>query len=88
MNSSCEKFQPHMPGLQVFAIDTVPERLELATALGAIPADGRDKQGVVTAIKEATDGRGADAMMEAVGAQGTVALAFELLRTGGEAVQC
>ena len=71
----------------MFAIDTVPERLELAAALGAIPADGRDKQGVVTAIKEATDGRGADAMLEAVGAQGTVALAFELLRTGGEAVQ-
>ena len=77
----------HMAGLQVFAIDTVPERLKLAAALGAIPADGRDKQGVVTAIKEATDGRGADAMLEAVGAQGTVALAFELLRTGGEAAQ-
>ena len=65
---AASNFQPHIPGLQVFAIGTVPERLELATALEAIPADGRDKQRVVTAIEEATEGLRADAMLEAVGA--------------------
>lgn len=67
---------------RILAIDKVGYRLERARALGAIPidastADPRD------AILEATGGRGADGVIEAVGAAETVQLALDLARVGG-----
>ena len=67
---------------QIFAIDTIPERLEMAAKFGAIPVDPAH---IVAreVIREATEGRGADAVMEAVGSHGAVRLALELVRPGG-----
>lgn len=66
----------------VFAIDSVPERLALAQAYGARPID-RSVEDPLALIKEATEGRGADGVMEAVGNSPALRLAFDLLRPGG-----
>jgi threonine dehydrogenase-like Zn-dependent dehydrogenase len=65
----------------VFAIDTVPERLALAARFGAtpVPLDGR----IVGTIRDATDGRGVDAALEAVGSPAAGRLAFDVVRPGG-----
>jgi threonine dehydrogenase-like Zn-dependent dehydrogenase len=66
----------------VVAIDTVAERLELAGKLGATPVhltDG-DPRGTV---KELTEGRGADATIDAVGHPDALELACRLTRKAG-----
>jgi threonine dehydrogenase-like Zn-dependent dehydrogenase len=67
---------------KVFAIDTVPERLAAAERFGAIPVNNRytDPWEIICA---ATEGRGADAVMEAVGTYDTGKLAYDLVRPGG-----
>lgn len=51
---------------RIIAIDTVPERLALAKAAGAITLDYK-KEDVYDRIQELTKGRGADACIDAVG---------------------
>ena len=72
---------PHL--LQIFAIDTVQERLDLAKEFGATPINGKNKEEVLMAINKGTEGRGVDCALEAVGAQPTIKLAFDLIRMGG-----
>jgi L-iditol 2-dehydrogenase len=65
----------------VFVLDKIESKLELARALGARTLlVGRDD---IAAIREATDGRGVDWAIEAVGVSETASLAVELTRTGG-----
>jgi threonine dehydrogenase-like Zn-dependent dehydrogenase len=65
---------------RVFAVDTIPERLALAARFGATAAG---TGGVVAAVREATEGRGADAALECVGSPEASRLAFDLVRPGG-----
>ena len=51
----------------VIGIDLVPERLALAQAHGATVVDLTHTKNPVEAIKDLTDGRGADSVLEAVG---------------------
>ena len=51
----------------VIGIDLVPERLALAQAHGATVVDLTQTKKPVEAIKDLTDGRGADSVLEAVG---------------------
>src|ERR1700710_1510252 len=53
---------------RVIAIDTVPERLELAHAAGAMTLDFR-KDDIYERIQDLTGGRGADACIDAVGTE-------------------
>ncbi len=66
----------------VIAIDSVPERLELARRIGALPVDmnAQDPGGV---IREHTEGRGADVVLEAVGHQDSLRSCFQYVRPGG-----
>ncbi len=66
---------------KIYAIDSVPERLHRAQVWGATPINFKETS-VVEIIRKATQGRGADAAMEAVGSESAVASAFELLRPG------
>ncbi|DBA74893.1 TPA: hypothetical protein ACH3X2_009225 [Trebouxia sp. C0005] len=68
---------------KVFALDTVQERLDLAKEFGAVPVHGGDREDALKVIKEGTEGRGVDCALEAVGAQPTIKLAFDLIRMGG-----
>lgn len=72
----------HYGSENLFAVDTVPERLAMAKKFGATTIDA-SKQNVLETILEATEGRGADAVMEAVGSGGAGKLAYDLIRPGG-----
>jgi 2-desacetyl-2-hydroxyethyl bacteriochlorophyllide A dehydrogenase len=69
-----------MGAARVFAIDLVPERRRLAEQLGATALDAQD---AVEIIREATGGRRADCVVEAVGADATIALSLRLAAKGG-----
>jgi threonine dehydrogenase-like Zn-dependent dehydrogenase len=66
---------------RVFAVDAVAERLALAGRFGAepLPRDS-DPSG---AVRDATEGRGADAVLEAIGSEAAARIAFDLVRPGG-----
>lgn len=77
-------------GSLIYAIDTVPDRLKEAKKLGAIPIlldtdpNAQDKKtDPVSIIKKATNGRGADAVMEIVGHADALRLSFDLVRPWG-----
>ncbi len=72
----------HLGAEELFAIDTLPDRLSAAERLGAVPLDYLQEP-VVEIVRDATGGRGADAVMEAVGARGATELAIAMLRPGG-----
>ena len=61
---------------RVIAIDTVPERLRMAEAAGAITIDFM-KDDVYERIQELTQGRGADACIDAVGTEPHTAGSFD-----------
>ena len=66
----------------VFAIDTIPERLALAESFGAQPLNAQHLD-VVREVIQQTRGLGADAVLEAVGNNNSLALAYSLIRPGG-----
>jgi threonine dehydrogenase-like Zn-dependent dehydrogenase len=64
---------------QVLAVDPVAGRRALAAASGASPVEGP----TVEAVLEATDGRGADAVIDAVALDATLDDALASVRAGG-----
>ncbi len=67
---------------KVLVLDRVPDRLRKAEELGGIPVDVA-RENPRRRVAAETDGEGADLVVEAVGGEATVALAFELVRPGG-----
>lgn len=68
----------------ILAVDSVPSRLELAKSLGAEPWNFQtDREGLNARVKELTDGRGADVVVEVVGLSPALRMGFELLRPWG-----
>jgi 2-desacetyl-2-hydroxyethyl bacteriochlorophyllide A dehydrogenase len=67
---------------RVFAVDAVPARLALARNMGAeiLPLGS---EAALDVLRAATQGRGADAVLEAVGSPEASRLAFDLVRPGG-----
>ncbi|MCZ2828706.1 glutathione-dependent formaldehyde dehydrogenase [Modestobacter sp. VKM Ac-2986] len=57
----------HLGARQVMASDVVPERLARARANGIDVLDSTDQADVVAWVREKTDGRGPDAVIDAVG---------------------
>jgi 2-desacetyl-2-hydroxyethyl bacteriochlorophyllide A dehydrogenase len=66
----------------VIAIDSVPERLQLAQRLGSIAVD-MGQQDPLAVVRQHTEGRGADVVIEAVGHQDSVKSCFSYVRGGG-----
>ena len=54
-------------GARVFAVDLVPERLEMARRHGVEALDLDEQDDVAEAVRELTDGRGTDSVIDAVG---------------------
>lgn len=67
---------------KVYVVDSVPERLAEAERIGAIPVHLNDDP--VAKIKAASDGRGADVVMEVVGHADAFQLAFDMIRPWGQ----
>ena len=70
---------------RVLALDSVGARLELARRFGAEPLD-ISCQNPVEIVAAATSGRGADAVLEAVGSPEATRTAIDLVRPGGVVV--
>jgi L-iditol 2-dehydrogenase len=71
---------------RVFVADVDASRLRLATELGADVVLGQSGEELVAEILQLTDGRGADAAVEAVGRDVTVRSAIACVRKGGTVV--
>ena len=70
----------------VVAVDLAPEKLEAARALGATHVVDAGAQDAVAAVREITDGRGADVVFEAIGHPATFRQATEAVADGGRCV--
>ena len=69
----------------IIAVDIVDEKLELAKDLGATHTVNSKSENVPAAVQQITD-LGVDHAFDAVGATGTLDVAFQSLRPGGEAI--
>jgi threonine dehydrogenase-like Zn-dependent dehydrogenase len=67
---------------KIYAIDKEQTRLQVAEQFGAIPMDV-SKTNASEIIKDVTEGRGADAVLEAIGSPLSLKLSYELVRPGG-----
>ncbi|ORY69030.1 chaperonin 10-like protein [Pseudomassariella vexata] len=68
----------------LLAVDGIESRLDIARGLGAEPWNYQtDREGLSKRIKELTDGRGADVVIEIVGHSAALEMGFELLRPWG-----
>ena len=72
--------------LKVIAVDPLDNRLELAKELGATHTINPDRENVLEAMAELTEGAGADVTVEAAGYPETLDLAFRLIRQHGRVV--
>jgi Zn-dependent alcohol dehydrogenase len=71
---------------QVIAIDLLPAKLELARQFGATDLVNAGEVDAVRAVRELTEGRGADVAIEVIGGQATVDQAVQMTRSGGQTV--
>lgn len=68
----------------LLAVDSVQSRLDIAKSLGAEPWNFQtQREGLDNRVKELTDGRGADVVIEVVGLSPALKMGFELLRPWG-----
>ena len=70
----------------VIAIDRDPRKLLMADGFGATHLIGPDCPDAVAAVKELTDGRGADYVFECAGGESALQTMYDVLRVGGQAV--
>lgn len=68
---------------RIFTVDGVSARLAMSQKLGADLAINYKESDPVAAILEATDGRGVDVAIEALGTQGTFESCLRIIRPGG-----
>ncbi|KAH8687291.1 chaperonin 10-like protein [Tricladium varicosporioides] len=74
------EFKPRV----LIAVDRIESRLELARSLGAeVFNDQTNRAGLEARVKELTDGRGADTVIEGVGHADALKTGFDLLRPWG-----
>lgn len=71
-----------MGARKIWAVDSIPYRLEIARSLGAEPVNLNDESSIEK-IMTGTKDIGADAVMEAVGSHDATKLAYDLVRPGG-----
>jgi alcohol dehydrogenase len=81
----CAQAAAALGAADVFVIDPEPARLALAASVGATPIDPASRHPQAT-IDAATDGRGADVVLEAVGNPEAFGSAVTLARPGGTVV--
>ncbi len=71
-------------GVRVLMVNRSPKRLEIAEKLGAERVLQADESSIAKKVRDATDGLGADLVVEAVGRRETWEAAFRASRSGGE----
>lgn len=77
---NAEEYKPK----HLLAVDGVESRLDLAKSLGGEPWNFMtQKEGLEARVKELTEGRGADVVIEVVGLSPALKMGFDLLRPWG-----
>jgi threonine dehydrogenase-like Zn-dependent dehydrogenase len=76
----CCRIACHRGAARVIGVDLVPERLELARRYGVETIDLNEVDDVVDYLRELTDGRGPDAVIDAVGMEAHGAPVAELMQ--------
>lgn len=71
---------------RIIAVDLLDNKLEYARQFGATHAVNASREDVVAAVRELTEGRGADYAFEVVGTAKTISQALAVVRRGGTAV--
>ena len=66
----------------VLSIDSMPERLEMAEKIGAVPVD-MSKVDAKEFVREQSEGRGADVVLEAVGIEPSLKSCWQYVRPAG-----
>lgn len=80
--------RPALTAQNVYAIDSVPDRLSEAKKHGAKEAFHLTDDDPVAKIKELTNGRGADVVCEVVGVEPALHMAVQLIRNFGVISSC
>lgn len=75
----------HHDPAEVLVLDMQADRLTLAEKVGAVPINVAERN-ASTAVADRTDGRGADVVIEAVGAPPAFESALDVVRRGGRVV--
>jgi L-iditol 2-dehydrogenase len=70
-------------GATVITSDLYPQRLKIAKSLGLQNTVDASQHDVVSTVREMTEGRGADAVILAVGSNGLIRVAMDAARPGG-----
>jgi len=78
------QYARHRFGGNVFVTDLIDYKLDLAKRLGANATIHSGREDVSERLKELTNGKGADAVIEAVGVQDTLQQALTVVKKGGE----
>jgi threonine dehydrogenase-like Zn-dependent dehydrogenase len=76
----CTRIARHKGAELVIGVDSVPERLEMARRHGVEAIDSDQHEDVPAAIREMTEGRGPDSVIDAVGMEAHGAPAAELVQ--------
>ncbi|KAK9415787.1 putative AttH domain-containing protein [Seiridium unicorne] len=63
----------------IFAVDQVDSRLAIAKSLGAEPLHADDGESLIERVSEVTEGRGADIVIEVVGASPALRTAYDVI---------
>jgi S-(hydroxymethyl)glutathione dehydrogenase/alcohol dehydrogenase len=71
---------------RIIAVDVNPRKLEFASAFGATDVVDASARDPVAAIRELTEGRGADYTFEAIGRKESIEQAYAAVRKGGTCV--
>src|SRR5579883_1227273 len=71
---------------KIIAADLLPEKLALAREVGATHIVDVGKDDAAAAVKDLTNGRGADAVLESAGSPAGFRLSAEAVRPGGEII--
>ncbi|MDO8616655.1 MAG: alcohol dehydrogenase family protein [Dehalococcoidia bacterium] len=66
----------------VLAIDSMPERLAMSRKIGAVPVDMKNED-AVSVVRQHSEGRGADVVLEAVGYAESLKSCFSYVRPAG-----
>lgn len=77
----CEQAGAPVP--HIIAVDSVPDRLEMAKRFGARETVNFETGNPLEAVKAKSDGKGADVVLEVVGVDPALTLAYSLVRPGG-----
>jgi S-(hydroxymethyl)glutathione dehydrogenase/alcohol dehydrogenase len=70
----------------IIAIDRFDSKLELATSFGATQTVNAAETDPATAVRDLTEGRGADVTFEVIGLEPTIMQALDMTRRGGETI--